>query len=310
MIPAKLSILFAFYPYGGNGGVASEHPNLRDWWGRLTPKLHTDPRIEAYSNLDYSDTPVTMTRNAAVEDAQKLGADVLVMVDSDQHVDPYLAVDPLAKPFWESSFDFLYQRRQRDLLTVVGAPYCGPPPDECVYVFRWGTRESDKPDIDVRLEMWSREDAADRAGIGPVAALPTGLIMFDTRVFDVTKHPYFDYEWEDEGPQCPHCGVSKPGPRSHKASTEDVMATRDILLFCHEEVKDDVLFCNWDAWAGHYKPKLVGKPRPVTTDQVGHKYKDVVLRNRRSDERTVEIRPSPRLERILANGGLQSQEKP
>lgn len=300
MTPAKLNVLFAFFPYGGNGGVSSEHPSIRDWWGKLTPKLLVDPRVGKFWNLDYCDTPVTMTRNAAAEDARKLGADLLFMIDSDQHPDLYLGADPLAKPFWDTSFDFLYERRLRGLKTVVGAPYCGPPPHECVYVFRWVTHESDKPDTDVRLEMWSREDAAFRAGIGPAAALPTGMILFDTAVFDVIKPPYFYYEYEGDGPQCPHCGCGRPGPQSRKASTEDVTATRDILLFGREELGDDVLFCNWDAWAGHYKPKCVGKPRPITTDQVGQKYRDAVLRNRRSDERLVNVRPQGGVESLLS----------
>ena len=118
MVPAKLKVHFAFFPYGGCGGTAQEHPSIRSWWGEMTPKLLADERVEGFTYLDYVDTPITMTRNAAVIDAQKLGADLIMMVDSDQNPNLYVGQDPRAKPFWESSFDFLYERHRQGKATV------------------------------------------------------------------------------------------------------------------------------------------------------------------------------------------------
>src|ERR1700682_3381786 len=141
MTPSKLNVFFAFFPYGGNGASSSEHPNIRNWFARTISHCKSDSRISDTSTIDFSDTPLTMTRNRAVVEARKAEADVIVMVDSDQHPDLYLGLEKSAVPFFESSFDFLYQRKTKGLCTVVGAPYCGPPPEECCYAFHWTNRE-------------------------------------------------------------------------------------------------------------------------------------------------------------------------
>jgi hypothetical protein len=61
---------------------------------------------------------------------------------------------------------------------------------------------------------------------------------------------WFYYEYED-------------GECTHKASTEDCTNTREIQLAGIEKHGEPVVFCNWDSWAGHYKPKCVGKPTPL-----------------------------------------------
>ena len=277
MTPAKLNLFFSWYPYSGNGASASEHPSIRKWYSRVTRAICKDGRIGEVFEKDFVDTPITMTRNLAVRTAQAAGADVLVMVDSDQHPDcELLAGDKLAKPWWESSFDFLYQRRMHDLLTVVGAPYCGPPPHENVYIFRWATHQSLHAQPDLRIEAYSREEAAVRAGFEEVATLPTGLIMFDLRVFDLLEPPYFYYEYTDKY-------------QSEKASTEDMTGTRDISMACSQRLGYNPLFVNWDAWAGHWKPKCVGKPRLIHVDQVSDKFAEAVRNNSRRAERLVMV---------------------
>lgn len=299
MTPAKLNVFFGFYPYSGSGGVSSEHPSNRKWFADTLLKCKADPRVGEVFTRDYCDTPIPMTRNRSVADAQQLGADVIVMCDSDNHPDLYIGRDPLAKPFWDSSFDFLYERKKKGLVTTIGAPYCGPPPIENVYVFRFAADQSGHPGLDCRVEAYSREDAAGRAGIETVAALPTGLIMYDIAVFDVIGHPYFYYEFDGDGPQCPHCGISAPGPQANKASTEDVTATRDMALFGLEKLGYSPVFVNWDAWAGHWKPKCVGKPTVLSADNVGAKYREAVKSGRRSDEKLITVRPGPVVEAIL-----------
>lgn len=274
-----LKLFFAFPSYGGNGGIASEHPDIREWFANVVVAVMKDERIDPNIVIrTYNDTPATMVRNRMVLDARKEGCDVLVMVDSDQKPDCELGYDPEAKPWFPTSFDFIYKHWDKGP-SVVCAPYCGPPPNECVYVFHWATSETDGENTTTKMEMYSRETAAVMTGIQPCAAQPTGLIMFDMRAFDLTdpkklgtKDGWFYYEWDD----CYAAG---------KASTEDVTATRDISMHGLLELGYSPIYCNWDAWAGHYKPKCVRKPRVIFADQVGEKYRNAVLRNAQTNKR-------------------------
>lgn len=291
MIPAKLNVFFSFYPYGGNGSTSSEHPSIREWFARTMMAAKADTRIDRITSKDFSDTPITMTRNDAVCTALETGADVLVMMDSDQHPD-YLLGEPGTLPFFESSFDFLYDHYAKGPV-VIGAPYCGPPPNENVYIFRWATMESFHPGVDLRLEQYGREEAAMMAGIQEVAALPTGVIMYDLRAFEHIEPPYFYYEWTDKYERA-------------KSSTEDVTNTRDISMAIQAQLGYASVFCNWDAWAGHYKPKRVGKPTVITLDQISEKYRHAVLNGRQSNEKKITVHTEPdimrKLEAIAANG--------
>ena len=298
MTPAKLDIFFAFFSYSGNGGFSSCHPSLRGWFADTMLKCKSDERIGEILDKDFSDTPITMTRNAAVQMAKKAKADVLVMIDSDQYPDRELAEgDPLAKPFWDTSFDFLYKRRIEGKVTVIAAPYCGPPPHNNVYVFRWANWNNYSPDQNIRIEQYTREEAAHRAGIEDVAALPTGLSMFDMRAFDLIDHPYFYYEYKGDGELCNHCGQRKPGPQAEKNSTEDVTVTRDISLHGQEKLGYSPIFVNWDAWAGHWKPLCVDKPKPLTIDNVGAKYKRAFESGIRGNSRLVILEPGRQAEK-------------
>lgn len=298
MTPAKLNLFLASFPYGGNGATSSEVPTVRHWFARTIVAAKKDERIDGVLWQDFSDTPITMTRNAAVVAARRAGADVLLMIDSDMAPDLYVGKDPEARTFFEIAFDFVYRRRMEGKPVVVGAPYCGPPPVECVYVFRWTSMESGGADLHPKMEMYSREDAAKMGGIQPAAALPTGLILFDMEIFDHTdpKHEYqrllqmhdrktaealtrswFYYEYDDIY-------------QAQKASTEDVTATRDMGLVVEDKLGYNPLHCAWDSWAGHWKPKCVGKPQPIYGDSVNEKYRTAVTENRISNERLVMVR--------------------
>lgn len=277
MTPAKMNLYFASFPYSGSGSVSSEHPSIRKWFARTMIAAKRDQRIGEIFAEDFSDTPITMTRNRAVQQARASGADVLIMCDSDQWPDLYLGQDPQAVPFFESSFDFLYEQRLKGKPVVVGAPYCGPPPNEVVYVFKWSTMQSDHPGADLRLEMYTREEVVPLSGIHPCAALPTGLIMFDLDVFEVLKPPYFYYEYTDEYEQ-------------EKASTEDVTCTRDLAMHGMMVKGYSPIHCNWSAWAGHMKPKCVGKPALIHVDHVSKKYREACERNQPSGERMIFVR--------------------
>jgi hypothetical protein len=142
--------------------------------------------------------------------------------------------------------------------------------------------------------MYSREEGALAAGIQPCAALPTGCIMFDMEIFNVTdpKHefeamfkkygdkrvalamtrPWFYYEWRDFY-------------QAEKISTEDVTASRDMVLCAYAKLGYNTMFCNWDAWAGHWKPKCVGKPVMLNSDDIHAKYAEAVLSGRKTDHK-------------------------
>jgi hypothetical protein len=258
----QFNVGFCTFSYGGNGGISSEVPDIREWMIPLVADLAKDPRVEQIRIFNLADTPITMTRNRAVLLARQYECDVLVMIDSDMKPD-INAGQPGAKPFFSTSFDFLVDHYPVGPVAI-GAPYCGPPPHECVYVFRWQNRESESASPDFQLEMYDRHSAVQMAGIQECAALPTGLIMYDMRCFDLTEpkdesdKPWFYYEWKDKY-------------AADKASTEDVTQTRDLSIVGHHKLGYNPVYCNWDAWAGHWKPKCVGKPVLLDAKGVGQK---------------------------------------
>jgi hypothetical protein len=250
------NIMFCRFPFG-----ASEHPEVTDWMVKTLIKCKSMPSVASTFSAKIDDTPITMGRNRAVKAAREANCHYLVMIDSDMV--PDLAI-PGARPFWDSSWEFMMQQRE-DGPCVIAAPYCGPPPHENVYVFRWSNRQNDNPNAGFSLQQFEREEAAFRGGIEEVAALPTGLIIFDMRAFTMIPPPYFQYEYEDEF-------------ETHKATTEDVFCTRNLSICGVPQ------YCNWDAWAGHVKRKIVSKPVITTSDDVREEYRKAILSGRKSNE--------------------------
>lgn len=272
----KFKVMVVRFPYGGR-----EDSECVDWLMKTYHAIATDPRFEVV-NWRINDTPITMTRNLAFDQAVRQGVDFLLIVDSDMAPDVELGEDPTAKPFWPSTIDFMLRHAGP---CVVAAPYCGPPPHENVYVFTWGNLRNDSRDGDVRIDQYSREHAAGMTGIQEAAALPTGLMLIDCRVFQKLTPPYTYYEFEGVGHPCDACGQPHRGPETKKASTEDVTFSRDLAL------AGVPMYCNWDAWAGHVKRHVVRKPRPYTTDSVAQKMRQAILSRRNANERIVDVGP-------------------
>ena len=259
----RVKVMIARFPYGG-----SESADICDWMVGTVLKMKEDPRIHTeIVRCRIDDTPITMGRNRALKQAKEHGVDFLLMVDSDMNCDAYHSSNPYpishladAKPFWDTSFDFLWNQRQAGIPSAIAAPYCGPPPCENIYVFHWATKASDIPedDANISLEQYDRWTAYHMKGITEVGALPTGLFLMDMRALDAIDPPYTYYEHDEE--------------ETEKHSTEDVTFTRDMAM---RGVK---MYCNWDAWAGHWKRKCVGKPHIITSSQVGAKFKASVAR--------------------------------
>lgn len=316
MRPAlKLDVMIAHPSYGGNGGISSEHPDIRDWEVETILKMKKDPRVGEIMVKTIADTPITMVRNQFVRLAQQTGAHLLLMVDSDQSPLRHRH-DSWYKPFWDVAFDAIYEHYQRGPL-VVGAPYCGPPPFENVYVFQFESNMSElgRDETVINLQQYTRSQASMMTGLGEVAALPTGMILFDMRVFDICKpsprprhevleqlyrreispdeaakqltEGWFYYEWTN-------------GFAAQKASTEDVTATRDIGLAVARELGYNPLRCAWDSWIGHHKPWNCGRPTYLKVENVSDSFAAVVRRNHAMNERIMEFR-SPILDE-LTNG--------
>ncbi len=258
----RYKLFIARFPYGG-----LEESDLADWLvtNVCAMKQHPlcDPEIQSQK---FNDTPITMTRNRAIEIARLCGADFLLMLDSDNAPDMCLPSNPNRSrllespqmvPFLPTAFTFLVKQREAGTPAVIAAPYCGPSPEQCVYVFQWCTKSSGINPL-ISLEMIPREEAAKLRGIREVAALPTGVILFDMQAFDKVEPPYTFYEWSDKR-------------ELQKASTEDVACTRDLSL---AGVKQ---YCHWSAWAGHWKRELVGPPALLSPDAVSEKYKKLVI---------------------------------
>lgn len=286
MQPIKLMI--CRFPFG-----RSEDPDVCDWLVPTTLKIHQDPRIQdEIVSYRVDDTPITMSRNRAIKVAIEEEVDMMLMVDSDMKPDAYLpgnqnAIAPLegVQPFWDTSFNHLWHQRKQGTPAVIAAPYCGPAPASNVYCFFWQTNESDAPDDEpnFHIEQYHRDTAARMHGIQECAALPTGLILMDMEAVKKLRPPYTYYEWPDAG-------------QDDKASTEDVVFTRDMSLLGVKQ------YCNWDAWAGHWKWKCVGRPHLISPRDVADNLKAAWKRelNIGDGEKMINVKNNGRAENIRA----------
>lgn len=278
------SVLFVRFPYG-----RSESPEVTDWMMRVAVQCSKDERISRADTCFFNDTPITMTRNAAAQAAIDGKYDLLVMVDNDMAPD---LIPGTTRPFWQTAFDKWWED---DEPMLIGAPYCGPPPHNNVYVFRWenwvNPEQATEPCGNYHLVQFTRAEAAIRVGFERVDALPTGLILIDTRVFAKLskKHEMFYYEWTNER-------------ALKKDSTEDVTFTRDCGL------AGVPLYVLWDAWAGHFKTLCVGKPVAMTVDAVRENLRGVLLEGGKPGERVMIAQDNlPAAERKRLESELQEQ---
>lgn len=285
MIPKRLNVMFAFFTYTGTSSGTAVNWSVASWWAKtlLKIKTHTEftSRISYVNEWQRADTPITMTRNLAIKTAYDAKADILVMIDSDMCPDvnlgnPYHAD---AVPFFDTAFDTIYNHYDKGPL-VIGAPYGGPPPHENMYVFTWSQKMNADDESPFELRQYNREEAQQFMGMMECAALPTGLIMYDMRAFDLIEKPWFHYEWKDD-------------TESEKASTEDVQNTRDISISCLAKHGYNPLRCAWSSWAGHYKVWCVNKPAKLYADNVAKKLSDAIKRGWYRNEGILDLDINP-----------------
>ena len=65
--------------------------------------------------------------------------------------------------------------------------------------------------------------------------------------------------------------------------------TRNLSLIATQKLGYNCCYCDWDAWAGHWKPWCVGKPRLITTEQISESFKEAVLTERSAYKRTSQV---------------------
>ncbi len=299
----KLDVFVGFPSYGGNGGISSEVPDIREWWAETIIEMRADPRVGRIITKTIADTPITHVRNRFVHLAEKQGCHLLLMIDSDQSPNKHKG-EPGFKPFWTEAFDFIYKNYSKGP-HVVGAPYCGPPGGtENVYVFKWENEGIRGDETQFRLDAYSRSEAAIMSGIQECAALPTGMILYDMRAFDLIRpsgkskrqvlqefqegkidiqqaefdlhEGYFYYEWTDSFAHT-------------KASTEDVTNTRDISMCGQVKLGYNPVHCAWDSWIGHWKPWNVGRPMRYGVESIGPTFRKVVLNDQSHYDTIIEL---------------------
>jgi hypothetical protein len=243
-LPEKVKLLVNVFTYNKQiGGPAFSY------CCGVGPQLADHPRVGEVRVSYTHGYPTDRCRNAASLEAKKAGFDFLLMLDNDQAPDLFVGHEPDAKPFLPTAIDFALAH---DGPCLVGAPYCAGPPNQDPVVMK--TREY-CPDMPggqgKKIDRYTRDEAAVMTGITRVAALPTGCLLIDMRVFDRLAPPWFYYEYAD------------PPYNTKLASTEDVVFTRNGDWVGVPQ------FCAWNCWAGHDdKGYMVGKPRLCPVDEV------------------------------------------
>lgn len=246
----KFRIVIAQFPYGH---ILDDR--MAAWVYKLIPKLEADKRIDAYAVWSKADTPITMQRNLCLKEAKEWGADLVLFLDND-NIPDYHSGEEDQKPFWDLAFEFWIKHNTEGCVDpisreksygpcIIAAPYCGPPPNECVYVFDWHNFSGRTSEPDFALEMVPRHEAALRRDVCRAAALCTGVMLIDMRAIDKLPHPHTYYEWKDK-------------TQSQKASTEDVTFTRDLADM------GIPLWATWNSWAGHIKQVVVPRARNLS----------------------------------------------
>jgi hypothetical protein len=246
-LPEKVNVLIARLSYSG-----LERVEVGTWAIQVAGDLDAHPRVNNVLHITPTGYPTSLVRNNILVTAKKAGAHFVVMIDDDmvpdchspQRATHYESVKVMAdqKNFLPSALDFALDHNGP---CVIGAPYCAAPPHERVLVSRFRERESETPSATIGtayLESYTREEAAERTGFEMVSALPTGLMLIDMRVLGVLSPPWFTYEYKSE-------------LQNELASTEDTVFSRNLMFL------DVPQYVAWSSWAGHWKGKVVGRPR-------------------------------------------------
>jgi len=255
-LPEKIRIGIFRFPFD-----MKEISTTVDWLVRSCHYLNNHPRIETVATEAIVDTPVDMSRNRALKRAQELNLQFAVFIDSDMwpdyeflHNQGQESPEKGVQQFLPSALEFALQH---DGPCVVGAPYCTSPPEERVLVMRWVTVETGAPAGNAQIKSVDRGEAVLLRGFEEVVALGTGLLLIDMRAIELLPKPWFSYEFKDDA-------------KTEKASTEDIVFTRDLHLLGVPQ------YCFWNAWSGHWKTKMVTKPANIPLANISKAMREVM----------------------------------
>jgi hypothetical protein len=237
-LPEKVNVLVNAFTYAKAVGA-----DVFRYCCGVGPALQSHKRVESVMVSYTQGYPTDRVRNAACAQARRDGFHFLLMLDDDMHPDLLLGHEPDAQEFLPTALDFMLAH---DGPCCVGAPYCGSPPAQEVVVMKNREYAPDLPEgSGLKLDKYTRDEAALLSGIKRVAALPTGCLLIDLRALDVLPAPWFSYEYDD------------PPYNTKLASTEDIVFTRNLDWLGVPQ------YCHWSAWAGHVKTFTTGKPMPA-----------------------------------------------
>jgi len=234
-LPEKVNVLVNVFTYAKSVGA-----DVFNYCCGAVGSMSAHKRIENASISYTQGYPTDRVRNAACAQAKRDGFHFLLMLDDDMAPDLLWQRDPEAQEFLPTALDFMLAH---DGPCCVGAPYCSSPPHQDVVVMKNREYAPDQPSCTgVKIDKFTRDEAAVLRGIQRVAALPTGCLLIDIRVLDILPPPWFSYEYDD------------PPYNTKLASTEDIVFTRNLDWLGVPQ------YCHWSAWAGHNKTFLTGKP--------------------------------------------------
>lgn len=245
-LPPKIRLAIVRFSYDGQ-----ERVEVGQWIARNAPILNNHPRVADVGWSCPIGYPITCQRNAALAAAHRNGYHFVLFLDTDMVFDahcresfvnhPNLPVMSDQRPFMPAALDFALEHPGP---CVIAAPYCAGPPEERVLVHRFHEYESNSanaPAQGLKLQCFSREEVMTRTGYEQVAALPTGMMLIDTRMCDVLHAPWFSYEYADQD-------------ETRLAGTEDVVFSRNLYYLGIPQ------YCDFSGWACHVKNKHVGRP--------------------------------------------------
>lgn len=224
-----------------SAGHFSELTPFVTWFAALSFRLGRDPRIKDVIYQQPNSPRILLNRNLIVKSALESKCDFLLMVDPDMQPD-FLANELGAIDFWKSSFEFMLRNRG----CVIGAPACSgyPKRDPCVWRL--------DPEMDKVVRVTREEAGRQRPCLEQVSAIGTGLMLIDMQIFDKLEQPWFDDVYLDKS-------------KTRLTMSQDVW-------FCRQVNKAEFpVFCNWSAWAAHWKYEPVCRPEIDTEITIGRR---------------------------------------
>lgn len=215
-------------------GWKLESPEVGSWLFGLGYKLARQNVEIAYAETFVASNPrITLMRNMAVQEALDMGCTHILWLDPDMAPDRYIRVGQHGligrmRPFWDTAWHFIRNHPK----SIVGAPYCGQPPDSPVHVFC--TNEEGK------LVRVPREVAIAQRGVTRVHAIGTGLVLMDLSIMEHLPKPWFEDNYSPDGVK--------------------LINSQDVVFSVKAGEYKVPIYCAWDCWAGHNQLSCVEMP--------------------------------------------------